>query len=131
MAVVTLRARGQTSPELAWQRYDELALWSTWAPQIQRVVASTDRLAPGTTGTVHAGLLPRPTLPVPFEVLDVDRDARRWSWRVRLGPLRLDLEHGVDAEGTGSSTYLRVDGPAPVVLVYAPLARLALSRLVA
>lgn len=129
--MVTLRSRGSASPDLAWQRYDEPRLWPTWAPQIQRVTASTDRLEAGTTGTVHAGLLPRPTVPVPFEVLAVDGPARRWTWQVRLGPVRLTLEHGVDAEGSGSSTFLRVEGPAPVVLAYAPVARIALSRLVA
>ena len=131
MSAVTLRASGPADADLAWGRYDDPALWSTWAPQIQRVDASTARLQTGTTGTVHAGLLPWPTIPVPFEVLDVDRAARRWTWRVTLGPVRMLLEHGVDPEGTGSSTFLHVRGPALVVLPYAPLARMALSRLVA
>lgn len=130
MVSVTLHARGPASPGIAWERYADPQRWSSWAPQIQRVEASTPRLAAGTTGTVHAGLLARPTVPVPFVVLDVDEAARRWSWRVRLGPLGLTLEHGVDAEAAGASTFLRVRGPAPLVLAYAPLARLALHRLV-
>jgi hypothetical protein len=64
-------------------------------------------------------------------VLAVDEAAREWSWEARLGPLRLRLEHGVTAHIDGSATWLRVHGPLPVILVYAPVARIALGRLVA
>jgi hypothetical protein len=131
MATLTLRAQGVADITLAWERYADPALWSTWAPQIQRVDTSMTRLVRGGTGTVRAGLLPRPTLGVPFEVLEVDETARTWSWRAGIGPVRLRLEHGVTAHLTGSSTWLRVHGPLPVILAYAPLARLALGRLVA
>jgi hypothetical protein len=131
MASVTLRARGAADPATAWERYVDPALWSSWAPQIQRVTTSTPRLAAGTTGTVHAGLLARPTLPVRFEVLAVDEAGREWAWRAHLGPLSLRLEHGVSPDGAGASTCLRVHGPLPVVLAYAPLARIALGRLLA
>ena len=80
---------------------------------------------------MHAGLLSRPTVPVSFEVLALDEDRREWSWRAHVGPLSLRLEHGVLARGAGSATWLRVHGPLPVVAAYAPVARLALSRLVA
>ncbi len=131
MTVVTLHAHGRAPVAQAWERYADPGLWATWAPQIQRVDTTTDRLRPGTTGVVHAGLLSRPTLPLRFTVLDVDEDKREWSWRVRAGLLSLRLEHGVTAHLTGSSTWLRVHGPLPVVLAYAPVARLALGRLVA
>jgi hypothetical protein len=44
----------------------------------------------------------------------------------------LRLEHTVEpGPGSGTRTGLVVDGPAPVVMAYAPVARLALHRLVA
>jgi hypothetical protein len=131
MQTLTLRARGTAPAELAWERYADPARWSQWAPQIQRVDTSMTRLVAGGRGRVRAGLVPRATLPVPFEVLEVDEAARRWTWRAWLGPVTLHLVHGVDAEAAGSATWLRVSGPLPVVLAYAPLARLALGRLVA
>jgi hypothetical protein len=130
MAALTLHAHGVASVTLAWERYADPALWSAWAPQIQRVDTTMSRLTPGATGTVRAGLLPRPTLGIHFEVLAVDEDAREWAWRARLGPVVLRLEHGVTADPRGSATWLRVHGPLPVVLAYAPLARIALGRLV-
>lgn len=130
MAALTLQAHGRAPVALAWERYADPAMWPTWAPQIQRVDTSMDRLEPGGTGVVRAGLLPRPTLGVPFEVLDVDEGAHEWSWRIRLGLLRLRLEHGVTGHLTGSTTWLRLHGPLPVVLGYAPVARFALGRLV-
>lgn len=131
MATVTLRTRGDADPDTAWERYADPDLWSTWSPQIQRVDLDAPRLVPGARGTVRAGLLPWPTLPVPFRVLEVDEPGRTWAWTVRLGPVGLRLEHGVVPEPGGSATWLTVHGPAPVVAAYAPLARLALGRLVA
>ncbi len=68
---------------------------------------------------------------LPFVVESVDEAARRWSWTVSLGPVRLRLLHWV-APGPdgGSTTGLRVTGPAPLVAGYAPLAQLAIGRLV-
>lgn len=135
MTTVTLRASGRAPADLAWERYADPALWSTWSPQIQRVDLDAPRLVTGATGTVRAGLLPRPTVGIPFTVLSVDEAAMTWAWEVRLGPLpglpRLHLEHGVAATADGSSTWLVVRGALPVVAAYAPLARLALTRLVA
>jgi hypothetical protein len=131
MASVTLRARGNADPATAWERYVDPALWSSWAPQIQRVTTSTERLVAGTTGTVRAGLLRRPTLPVSFEVLAVDEALHEWEWRAHVGPIVLRLEHGVSPDGDGAATWLRVHGVLPLVLAYAPLARIALGRLVA
>ena len=131
MATLSLQAHGAAPVTLAWERYADPALWPTWAPQIQRVDTGLQRLASGGTGTVRAGLLHRPTLGIPFRVLAVDEAAREWAWEARLGPLRLRLEHGVTAHPAGSSTWLRVHGPMPVIMVYAPVARIALGRLVA
>ena len=131
MATIRLHAHGGAPVGLAWERYADPALWSTWAPQIQRVETDLHRLAAGGTGTVRAGLLHRPTLWISFRVLEVDEASREWSWEARFGPLRLRLEHGVTEHLTGSSTWLRVHGPLPVILVYAPVARFALGRLVA
>jgi hypothetical protein len=131
VADLTLRADGAAPVALAWERYADPALWATWAPQIQAVETDMQRLTLGGTGVVRAGVTSRPTLGVPFTVLDVDEAAREWSWRARIGPVTLRLEHGVTAYGDGSSTWLRVHGLLPVVLGYAPVARVALSRLVA
>ena len=72
-----------------------------------------------------------------FRIDAVDHEARTWSWSVRSGPLRLSFDHGVDpAEGdpgraTGSTAWLVTHALWPVAVGYAPLARLALGRLVA
>ena len=103
MATLTLRAHGAAPVTLAWERYADPTLWSTWAPQIQRVDTELQRLEPGGTGTVRAGLMHRPTQGVPFRVLAVDEAAREWAWEARLGPLRLRLEHGVTGHPAGSA----------------------------
>jgi len=131
MVALTLHAHGVADVTLAWERYADPALWSTWAPQIQRVDTTMERLVAGGSGTVRAGLLARPTLGIPFEVLAVDEEAMEWAWRARIGPISLHLEHGVAAHLTGSTTWLKVSGPLPVVLGYVPVARLALGRLLA
>lgn len=121
-----LRAVGAASPETAWLRYLHLSNWSQWAPQIRGVDAPADRLIPGLTGSVRGPLGVR----VPFVVLTVDEAGRNWSWCVRVGPAQLRLHHGVQPHPRGSATSLRVDGPAPLVLAYAPIAWFALTRLV-
>ena len=131
MAALTLRAHGSAPVTLAWERYADPDLWPTWAPQIQRVDTGMERLAVGGTGTVRAGLAVGPHLAIPFEVVSVDEPAMQWCWRAHLGPATLRLEHGVTAHHSGSATWLRVQGLLPVVLGYAPLARFALTRLVA
>ncbi|MGB6180970.1 MAG: MarR family transcriptional regulator [Rhodococcus sp. (in: high G+C Gram-positive bacteria)] len=124
----TLRRRGDASSDLAWERYMDTSLWQTWSPQIQGVDASTDRLETGTTGTVHGPLGVR----VSFEVLSVDEDARVWAWRAWIGApsAGMTLEHGVEDSPRGSKTWLTVEGLAPLVLGYSPVALFALGRLV-
>lgn len=109
---------------LVWERYADPARWAGWAPQISRVDTAATRIAPGATGTVHGPLGVR----VAFVVTAVDEAARTWAWDVALGPLRLHLRHGVEADG---GTWLTVDGPAWVLAGYLPVARIALQRLVA
>ncbi|WTF39887.1 SRPBCC family protein [Streptomyces cyaneofuscatus] len=117
---------GAASAERVWQRYVRTACWPTWAPQIRAVEAEAE-LRVGMRGRVVPVVGPR----VDFVVEAVDHEARTWCWRVRVGPVRMRLWHAVrERAPSGAETELRVEGPAPVVVVYAPLARLALRRLV-
>jgi hypothetical protein len=122
----SIRVAGPASPAQVWERYAVPGRWPDWAPQITRVRASAPRIAPGVTGRVWAPL----GLRVDFVVTEVDEQRHTWAWSVRFGPLRLRLQHGVEGDPTGSATWLRVHGPAPIVAAYLPLARLALHRLV-
>ena len=121
-----LRASGGAPAHEVWDRYARPSRWATWAPHVSRVEVAEDHLREGLRGTV-VGL---GVLPVRFRVAHVDASARTWDWVVRAGPLALHLAHSVQAEGTGSATGLRMTGPLPVLLAYAPVARLALRRLV-
>jgi polyketide cyclase/dehydrase/lipid transport protein len=126
MGALTLQARGRLPVDLAWERYADPQQWPNWAPQIRRVDA-VGRLRPGMTGRVYSYVPPG----LAFTVLAVDARHRTWSWRVKLGPLTLTLEHGVrQGPHGGSETWLRLHGPMPLLLAYAPLARYALGRLV-
>ncbi len=127
MASITIHAGGAAVPDDAWERYAVPARWPDWAPQLARVRSAARRIAPGVTGSVYGPGGVR----LDFEIDSVDEAARRWSWHVWRGPLRLRLQHGVRAHGSGSRTWLTVEGPLPVVIGYAPIARLALGRLVA
>ncbi len=134
MATLSVSADGPREPEEVWERYSRPALWPTWAPQIRRVEVDGERLEPGTVGRVVGPV----GASVGFTVDLFDDDARRWSWTVRPRaallpgvPLpTLRLEHGVDAADKGTHTWLRVQGPLPLVAGYVPVARLALHRLV-
>lgn len=133
---VILRARGGADPDLVWERYARLELWSTWSPQVRRAEPDGARLSAGLEGLVHgpAGIAAR------FVVTAVDEEARTWSWRVHPAlstlvtvPLALELDHDVRARPGGSQTSLTIAGSllaTPLVAGYAPLARLALRRLV-
>lgn len=123
-----LSAVGPAPPELAWRRYTHPALWSQWSPQIRRVDCDDETLTGASRGRVHGP----PGVAVDFEVTALDQATMTWAWQVRLlvVGVSLGLHHGVQAHPEGSRTWLRLDGPAPVVLGYAPVARWALGRLV-
>lgn len=122
-----LTVRGPATPDQAWERYAVPARWPSWAPQIRRVEYEPARIEAGASGTV-VGL---GGVRAAFTVLEVDETGRMWAWRVRVGPARLRLHHGIEAAGAGCRATLVIQGPAPVVLAYAPVARLALRGLVA
>jgi hypothetical protein len=121
-----VRVTGPLPAARAWERYAVPTQWAVWAPQIRAVDASAGRIAPGVTGRVR-GLL---GITVTFVVTDVDEQRRTWAWDVRCGPVRMQLRHGVEPDPRGAATWLVVRGPAPVVVTYLPVARLALRRLV-
>ena len=126
MTTITISASGPATPEEVWERYARPARWPQWAPQIRGVDVADDRLRVGTKGRVIGPFGVAAT----FEVQRWDDATRRWSWQAEFGPISLRLDHGVDARGTGSSTFLTVHGPLPVVIAYLPIARFALRRLV-
>lgn len=126
MGALTLQARGPLPVDVVWERYADPQRWPEWAPQIRRV-DSVGRLRPGLTGRVYSYVPPG----LAFRVTAVDARRRTWTWRVQAGPITLSLEHGV-REGAhgGSLTWLRLHGPLPLLAVYAPIAKIALNRLV-
>jgi hypothetical protein len=127
MATITLRAHGPAVASEVWDRYADTRRWAQWSPQIRSVQATGGPLIePGLTGQVRSVLGPS----VAFEVTEVDVAAMTWRWEVRFGPIRLDLEHSVVIRGAGSATSLVIRGPLPVIAGYAPIAQLALQRLV-
>lgn len=128
---LTTHVAGPAAPKHVWERYADTRLWSTWAPQIRSVEveeAGSPRIHVGMRGTVHALF----GVSAHFEVTEVDEATLSWAWRVRLPLVTIRLEHTVEADPvSGTRTGLVVDGPGPVVMAYAPVARLALHRLVA
>ena len=127
MTTLTLHATGPVGPGEVWERYAVPARWPEWAPQITGVEVPVTRLAAGVRGRVRAPL----GVVLPFVVETVDEAARRWSWTVSVGPVRMHLLHWVtEGPDGGSTTGLQISGPAPLVVGYAPPARLAIGRLV-
>jgi hypothetical protein len=122
-----LTASGPVAPTTAWERYAVLSAWPTWAGHITSVDADGERLRPGLRGSVSGPL----GVAVRFVVTAVDEAARAWSWDVSLGPIGLRLDHDLtERAGGGTTAGLGVEGPAAVVMGYAPVARAALGRLV-
>ncbi|MFI8916745.1 SRPBCC family protein [Streptomyces sp. NPDC053513] len=126
MARVTLSAQGAASPDTVWQRYADIHQWASWSPQIKAVHSVRRRLSPGMSGAIESVVGIRAA----FVVEAVDHDRRTWTWRVRLARIQIRLHHEVKPQGRGSATSLTMHGPRLVLLAYAPLARLALHRLV-
>jgi hypothetical protein len=126
---ITVSASGAATPEQAWARYAMPARWHEWSPQIADVeCADPDAVVvAGLVGTVSGPLGVR----VRFRVVEVDEAARRWTWHVRAGIVELAMAHGVEVLAAGTRAWVAITGPLPLVLSYAPAARLALGRLVA
>jgi hypothetical protein len=123
----TLEVTGPLDPQAVWERYAVPARWPEWSPQISRVEMSAPRLVAGATGKVHGPL----GVAFPFVVDAVDEPARRWSWTVKLGLVKIRLEHWVtEGPDGGTTTGMRAHGPGPLVAVYAAPAQVALDRLV-
>ena len=127
MATVTLSATGPLPAAEAWERYALPRRWPEWSPQISRVELPGERIAPGVSGKLHAP----GGFSLGFTIDAVDEAARTWSWTVRVALLRLRLDHWVeDGPDGGSTAGLRTSGPGPVIAAYAPVAQIALDRLV-
>lgn len=126
MAVMTLRAEGRASAEDVWLRYVTPARWPSWSPQIRAVRVDDDRIVPGTRGEIVSLF----GVTAAFAVESVDEERWRWTWRVRVGPVRMRLFHEVLRRPGGSATTLRIEGPAVALAAYAGPARWALGRLV-
>ena len=134
MTTLYLAATGPSAADEVWERYAQPARWSDWSPHIRRVEGVGERLTAGAAGRV-VGLA---GLSADFEVDTFDEEAQRWTWTVRpraallpgVPMPRLHLGHGVRATTAGTLTWLRLSGPLPLVVAYAPVARLALHRLV-
>jgi hypothetical protein len=123
-----IRVEGPRPAGDVWDAYVRPARWPEWSPQIRSVDYPGNRLVPGTDGVVHGP----GGLPVHFHILDV-HDAgpvRSWSWTATAAGVRLTLLHTVEAVPAGTRTTLTIDGFAPVVAAYLPVARWALRRLV-
>jgi len=124
---------GAAPPDEVWARYTRPALWPTWSPHLREVAYPDAVVRPGTTGRVTGvgGVVAH------FRIDAVDHEAHTWSWTVRCGPLRVALDHGVNpgaprsGSADGSTAWLVTHALWPVAIGYAPLARLALHRLVA
>jgi hypothetical protein len=117
---VRITMTGDATADVVWQRYLDPQLWHRWAPAIAAagLDAGAARLHPGATGWVRSYLGPA----LRFTVTELSDD--RWSWRVGVGRVRVTMTHGVDADG---ATWLEL---SPLLIGYAPIARLALRRLV-
>ena len=127
---VSVSASGPADPDAVWDRYIHPARWPEWSPQIRSVDYPEESLDTGGTGTVHGPC----GVAVTFEVLGVNAETRCWTWRVTVLGIQLTLFHDVRAvtvEGAaGTLTTLDISGPAALVVGYAPIARVALGRLV-
>lgn len=128
MTRAEISAEGPRPADDVWDRYLRPRRWPEWSPQIRSVDYPGEFLVPATGGVVHgpAGL------PVRFHIVDVDGTSpvRTWSWTATAAGVRLALHHSVAATVTGTRTGLTIEGFAPAVALYLPMARWALHRLV-
>jgi len=157
VAELTLRARGPARPEVVWRRYAEPSRWPSWSPQVRRVDYSHARLVARTRGRVHGPWLLSVSFRI--DAVDEPRRTWSWTvWPQLAGHTvtLMHLSHGVvpvssahdrttprpqaesgvspSTAGPGvarsTTTWLRLRAPGPVLALYAPVAWLALRRLV-
>lgn len=121
-----VQVQGAASPGQAWERYERFDAWPRWAPHILRVEAGAERISPGVRGTVRGW----GGLRVPFRIDAVDPGAGTWSWTVWVLGRSLQLHHDLTAGDGVTRAGLDLDGPALLVVPYAPLTRWPLRRLV-
>lgn len=127
-------ATGPASEATVWARYVQPQLWPSWAPHIHAVDYPHALLAPDTRGQ----LLGPAGVRLDFSIDAVDELSRFWSWTVsRRLPTstvgfraQVRMDHGVERGAAGSRAWVRMHLLAPVALLYAPIARVALTRLV-
>ncbi|WP_433304056.1 SRPBCC family protein [Actinoplanes sp. CA-030573] len=119
---------GPRAADDVWDRYVRPRRWPEWSPQIRAVSYPAATLHARTSGVVVGPAGVR----VGFRVLEIDATGpvRSWSWSASVAGVRLYLRHTVEAVPGGTRTGLMLRGFAPAVLLYLPLARLALRRLV-
>lgn len=131
---IQLRSIGPASITTAWQRYVRPSQWPSWAFQIRAVhihpvgpLRSDDAICLGTgmTGSVQSF----GPIRIPFEITQVDPAAYRWQWVVQILGQRVHMTHRLDVMESGTRTELDIKGPAVIVAAYAPVARVALRRL--
>lgn len=123
-----ISVEGPRTADEVWDRYVRPRRWPEWSPQIRSVDYPRERLAAGSFGVVHGPV----GLPVRFRVTGVDESepVRSWSWTASAAGVELRLRHTVAATAAGTRTGLTIEGFAPAVALYLPVARWALHRLV-
>ena len=124
--MLDISATGDRPIDEVWDHYVRPALWPTWAPQIRNVTCDDEVIVGDTRGVVHGPVVVR----VPFTVESVDPEARRWTWRVGVGPFGVRMDHGVEETADGVRAWARIHLPVVMALPYAPIAHVALRRLV-
>jgi hypothetical protein len=124
----TFDVEGPRAADDVWDRYVRPGRWPEWSPQIRSVDYPGECLAPGTSGVVHGPV----GLPVRFQIIEVQASGpvRHWSWTASAAGVELMLLHTVEAIAAGTRTGLTIEGFAPAVALYLPVARLGLRRLV-
>ena len=122
----TVSAKGAASPEEVWARYTQPERWPTWAPHMKRAIYPYPRIVEGTFGRVYA----YGGFSLPFSIDALDADGWTWGWSVYVAGQRIELKHGVVAGASHTRAWVSIGLPLPIALGYAPIAKLALRRLV-
>jgi len=124
----TVAVDGQDGVDEVRERYAVLSRWSSWAAPIRGVESSNGRLVAGMTGVVHGA----PGVRVNFVV---DTGGTRWltPGTGRCGWASCDWRSSTRSSrraAVGRRRRFLMDGLAAPVLLYPPIAKMALRRLV-